>query len=215
MMKFFKKYEFGQWNVHAFELDGSQDAYISGDMYPITLEEADVIRMSPHSEEYLERQQKQLDALGKIKMWPPREFKEALGQICVNSAMFESTLRTLIWTVAGLRSDIGMVFTGGKRSSDDLFEMLKLLIQQRDPEFWIRLEPLVTEAKSAFKKRGEFVHSVWTVGSQGNPLIGKFFTERKSKEGREVTLDELEKLAVKFSDVQGKITHLVLSRYVT
>ncbi len=214
MMKLFKKYEFGQWNVYAFEPDGSQDAYISDDMYSITPEEADVIKMSPHSDEYLERQQKQLDALGNIKMWPPREFKEALGQVCVISAMFESTLRMLIWTVAGLGSDVGMVFTGGKRSSDDLFEMFKLLIQQRDPEFWIRLEPLVVEAKSAFNKRGEFVHSIWTVGSQGKPLIGKFFTEKKPKEGREVSLDELEKLAVSFSDIQGKITDLVLSRFV-
>ena len=46
-MKLYKKFSLGQWHVHAFEEDGSQGAFISHDMLPITEKEADVIRMTP------------------------------------------------------------------------------------------------------------------------------------------------------------------------
>ena len=100
-MKLYKKYHLGQWNIHAFEEDGSQDAFIASEMLPVTDAEADLIRSAPPSKKYEKHMRLQLEALGRIKLWPPREFKEALGQICVSSASLESTIRTLIWAVAG------------------------------------------------------------------------------------------------------------------
>lgn len=212
-MKLYKKFDWGQWNVHAFEEDGSQDSFITSEMLPITEAEADAIRLMPPSDEYKERMQQQLDALGRIKRWPPREFKEALGQLCVSSASLESTMRTLIWAAAGLGSDTGMIFTGGKKSGSELSEMLKLLIKQRAPDLMKPVDCLLVEISKSFSQRGIYVHSVWTVGENGTPFIGKFFSEKTPKEGRQVTLDDLEKLAISFGDLEGKLAALILHRF--
>lgn len=214
-MKLYKKFSLGQWNVHAFEEDGSQDALISQDMLPVTEEEANVIRMAPPSEEYQQHMSQQLEALGRIKRWPPREYKEALGQVCVSSASLESNMRTLIWAVTGMGSDTGMVFTGGKRSASELSEMFQLLVKQRKPELSEELNKLLSEINKAFALRGTYVHSVWTVGDNGVPLIGKFFSEKTPKAGKLVQLEELEKLALDFGELEGKLAMLILSHFVT
>lgn len=212
-MKLYKKFHLGQWNIHAFEEDGSQDAFIAPDMFPITEEEADRIRSAPPSQEYEEYMQRQLDALGRIKHWPPREYKEALGQVCVSSASLESTMRTLIWAAAGMGSEIGMIFTGGKKSTDDLGKMLQLVVKQRAPDLSEPLASLLKEVKRAFENRGTYVHSVWTVGDGGIPLIGKFFSEKVPKAGKLVQLVDLEELASTFYELEGKLSMLVLERF--
>lgn len=213
-MKFYKKFALNQWNVHAFEADGSQDTFISSDMVPITKEESEQIRTAPHSAEYKEHMRQQIEALGRIKLWPPREYKEALGQICVSSASLESSMRTLIWTAAGIGSDTGMIFTGGKKSTGDLSEMLLLVAKQRAPEIVEPLKQLLKEISQSFESRGAYVHSVWTVGGDGKPFIGKFFSEKTPKTGRSISLEELEGLARRFSELEGRLTILILDRFV-
>lgn len=213
-MKLYKKFSLGQWNVYAFEQDGSQDAFISPDMFPIDEEEALVIRSAPPSEEYEKHMRHQLEALGRIKRWPPREYKEALGQVCVSSASLESTMRTLIWVAAGLGSETGMIFTGGKKSTNELAGMLQLVVKQRAPELGAALQTLLSKIALAFELRGTYVHSVWIVGEGGVPLIGKFFSEKIPKAGKLVQLDELEKLASDFGDLEGQLSMLILGRFV-
>lgn len=212
-MKLYKKFHLGQWNVHAFEEDGSQDEFISPDMLPITNEEAERIRSAPPSQEYQEHMQRQLEALGRIQRWPPREYKEALGQLCVSSASLESTMRVLIWAASGLDSDTGMVFTGGKKSGYELGQMLQLITKQRAPELLAPLASLLKEIDRAFESRGTYVHSVWTVGEGGVPLIGKFFTEKTPKAGKLVELADLEALASAFGTLEGRLAQLVLGRF--
>jgi len=214
-MKLYKKFHLGQWNVHAFEEDGSQDAFIAQDMFPITDEEADRIRSAPPSQEYEEHMKRQLEALGRIKRWPPREYKEALGQVCVSSASLESTMRTLIWAAAGMGSETGMIFTGGKKPTKELGEMLKLVVKQRALDLYNPLTSLVNEIDRAFESRGTYVHSVWTVGEGGTPLIGKFFSEKVPKTGKLVQLAEIEGLASTFVELEGRLATLVLERFVT
>ncbi|TAH13371.1 MAG: hypothetical protein EAZ11_03140 [Curvibacter sp.] len=213
-MKLFKKFHLGQWNVHAFEEDGSQDAFIGADMLPIKATEADLICSAPPSKEYEEHMRLQLEALGRIKSWPPREYKEALGQICVNSASLESTMRTLIWAAAGMGSETGMIFTGGKKSTTELGDMLQLVVKQRAPDLEEKLKTLMKEVNKAFENRGIYVHSVWTVGDGGIPLIGKFFSEKTSRNGKLVKLEDLEGLAIGFGDIEGRLSSLVLERFV-
>jgi hypothetical protein len=213
-MKFYKKFHLGQWNVHAFEEDGSQDAFIAADMLPVTEREADLIRSSPPSKEYEEHMRLQLEALGRIKRWPPREYKEALGQICVSSASLESTMRTLIWTAAGMGSETGMIFTGGKKTSGYLGDILQRIVKQRAPDLDEALKNLIQEIDKAFQTRGVYVHSVWTVGDGGAPLIGKFFSEKTPKSGKLVKLEDLEGLAISFGDLEGRLSALVMERFV-
>lgn len=212
-MKLYKKFHLGQWNVHAFEEDGSQDAFIASDMFPVTDEEAAQIRSAPPSQEYEEHMQRQLEALGRIKRWPPREYKEALGQVCVSSASLESTMRILIWTAAGMGSDIGMIFTGGKKSTDELGKMLQLVVKQRAPDLTKPLARLLKEIDRAFENRGTYVHSVWTVGEGDIPLIGKFFSEKVPKTGKQVQLADIEGLALVFGELEGKLSTLVLGHF--
>lgn len=212
-MKLYKKLHLGQWNVHAFEEDGSQDAFIAPDMSPITDEEAARIRSAPPSQEYEEHMQRQLEALGRIKRWPPREYKEALGQVCVSSASLESTMRTLVWAAAGMGSETGMIFTGGKKTTDELGKMLQLVVKQRAPDLAEPLARLLKEIDRAFENRGTYVHSVWTVGEGGIPLIGKFFSEKVPKAGKLVQLADLERLASIFGELEERLSTLVLERF--
>ncbi len=212
-MKLYKKFNLGQWNVHAFEQDGSQDAFISSDMLPIDEVEADQIRSAPPSKEYVEHMRQNREALGRIKRWPPREYKEALGQICVSSASLESTMRLLIWAAVGISVETGMIFTGGKKSTGELADMLKLAVRQRAPELDAALHTLLVEIRRAYDFRGIYVHSVWTVGEAGAPMIGKYFSEKTPRNGRVVQLKELEELALKFVELENQLSMLVLGRF--
>lgn len=213
-MKPYKKFHLGQWNVHAFQADGSQDAFIFADMLPVTEIEADLIRSAPPSEEFEGHMRLQIEALGRIKQWPQREYKEALGQICVSSASLESTMRTLIWAAAGIGSETGMIFTGGKKSIGELGEILLLVVKQRAPDLDEKLRNLMKEINKAFEKRGCYVHSVWTVGDGGVPFIGKFLNEKTPKTGRHVSLEDLEGLAISFNHLEGQLSALVLERFI-
>lgn len=145
-----------------------------------------------------------------MAIYPPAEFKEALGHICVNSSQAEATLITLIWTIAGLDSERGMAFTGGARSTDDLIETMKTLIKVRHPDLVDEARDLTGKLRSQFQKRGEFVHGLWTVGNDMQPMVGKFWTGRELKNGRSVTLDEMYDLAESFLQLQGQLMEKLL-----
>lgn len=145
-----------------------------------------------------------------MAIYPPADFKEALGHICVNSSQVEGTLITIIWTAAGLDAERGMAFTGGARGVDDLIETLKVLMKVRHPELTDITRDLSGKLRAQFQKRGEFVHGQWTVGSDKQPLVGKYFTGRELKDGRSVTLDEMYDLAESFLQLQGLIMEKLL-----
>ena len=106
-----------------------------------------------------------------------------------------------------------MIFTGGKKSTIELGEMLQLLVKQRAPDLYEELKNLLKDINKAFVNRGVHVHSVWTVGDCGAPFIGKFFSEKTPKSGKLVKLDELEAIAMGFSDLEGRLCALVLERF--
>lgn len=64
-MKYFKD---SNNQVYAFEEDGSQDDFISENLVPITLEEADALRFPPLTLEQLQR-----NALAKLPFWEAAE----------------------------------------------------------------------------------------------------------------------------------------------
>ena len=200
------------WHVHAFATDGSQDAYITPDMTAISQAEADEIRAQPPSAEYQAKLEEGHKALGgrNAAVYPPKEFKEAIGHICVNSSQVEATLRTVIWTVGGLDAERGMAFTGGARSVDDLIDTLKMLIKIRHPNLTEVTTDLTGKLRAQFNKRGEFVHGMWTVGPDKQPMVGKYLSGRELKDGRSITLDEMYDLAESFLQLQGEFMNNLL-----
>lgn len=117
---------------------------------------------------------------------------------------------TVIWTVAGLDAERGMAFTGGARGVDDLVDTLKMLIKVRHPGMMDVTRDLTGKLRAQFNKRGEFVHGLWTVGSNKQPMVGKYFTGRELKDGRSVTLDEMFDLAESFLHLQGELMEKLL-----
>jgi hypothetical protein len=146
------------------------------------------------------------------RLWPPSEYKEAIGQICVNSAQLEASIRTVIWHVAGLDSLTGRAFTGKVRISD-LGETLKSLIEVRTPHLLSQASEICTKINTLFAKRAEYVHQVWLVGNDQQPAIGKVFLERQERREviRTVQLEEMQALAEAIAEVEGELfTQLLL-----
>lgn len=144
--------------------------------------------------------------------WPPAEYKEAIGQICVNSAQLEASIRTVIWHVAGVGSFTGRAFTGKVRISD-LLEMLKSLVEVHAPQLLKETTPICTKIAGLFTKRAEYVHNVWVVGNDQKPAIGKIFLERHERKEtlRMVTIEEMHELAESFVAVEGELFSRVLT----
>jgi hypothetical protein len=142
-MRYFKVYEYDMWRVHAFELDSSADAFIPKDTISISEEEAKQLSQLPPSVELQKALDEGAAALGGrgLSRYPSKEFKEAIGHICVNAAHIEVTLRTVIWQVAGIPAEVGMALTGGKLAIRDLLETLTTLLDVRYPQ----LAPIARE----------------------------------------------------------------------
>ena len=69
---------------------------------------------------------------------------------------------------------------------------------------------LTGKLRAQLQKRGEFVHGLWTVGSDKQPMVGKYFTGRELKDGRSITLDEMYDLAESFLQLQGAFMEKLL-----
>lgn len=201
------------WHVYAYESDGSQDAYIAEDLIPISEAEADEIRSQPPSEEYRKKLEEDQKALGgrNSARWPPKEYKEAIGHIAVNSSHLEVTVRTIIWTIAGIDAETGMPFTGNARIGD-LLQTLQALVNIKAPGLSDDTRQLCSRINVLFGERSKYIHRIWTVGKNGIPVIGKYFTERSHEKAdpQEVTLDQMYDLAEAFMQIEGELGMRIL-----
>ncbi|MDE2029762.1 MAG: hypothetical protein KGI97_04260 [Alphaproteobacteria bacterium] len=213
-MKYYKKFEYNMWHIHAFETDGSQDAYISKDMTPISETEADEIRAQPPSPEYQKKIAEGIEALGGRNgaRYPPKEFKEAIGHICVNSAHHEVTLRTVVWLVSGLDSETGMAFTGNARYSD-LLDTLKALVELRVPLLMTETRELCGRIKGLYAERAKYVHRLWMVGPDKQPIVTKAFLERSfaKSDDQQVSLEKMYDLAESFLNIEGELNSKIFA----
>jgi hypothetical protein len=207
-MKFFKHFEYGMFHVYAFESDGSQDAFITADLIPITETEADEIRNLPPSEEYRKKMEEGAKALGgrNSARWPPKEFKEAIGHICVNSSHLEVAIRDVIWQVAGLTPEVEMAFTGNTRISD-LLQTLQALVATQAPALREKTKEICSKIDMLFKERAKYVHGVWGLGKNNQPTISKQYIERSSAKAdeQEVSIDKMYDLAEGFMHAESEL----------
>lgn len=201
------------WHVHAFEKDNSQDVYITKDMIAISDAEADEIRAQPPSAEYQARLDEGRKALGgrNEARYPPKEFKEAIGHICVNSSHLEVTIRTVIWHVAGLDAETGMAFTGNSRIQE-LLQTLQTLVDAKAPELSDQCKAIHSKINHLFKERAKYVHRIWMPGKNGNPVISKFFIERSfaKADEQEVFIDQMYDLAEGFLQIESNLMMQIL-----
>ncbi|MRD71999.1 hypothetical protein GH865_01860 [Rhodocyclus tenuis] len=213
-MRYFKRYEYDMWRVHAFEDDSSADPFIPDDAVPISEEEAKQLSQQPSSETLLRAMEAGREALGgrSLSRYPTKEIKEAIGRICVNSAYIEVTLRTLIWHVAGVSSEVGMTLTGGKLRLEDLADMLLALLKLRAPQFVDAAKNIKSRITMLNGKRGQFVHGIWSPNSEGNPSVGKPFLKRSHSEGKfqDVTLEEMYEVAEGYMQIEAELTSQIL-----
>jgi len=213
-MRYFKLYEYGMWRVHAFELDSSADAFIPKDAIPIFEEEAKQLSQLPPSAELKKAQAEGVAALGGrgLSRYPSKEFKEAIGHICVNSAHIEVTLRTVIWQVAGIPAEVGMALTGGKLAIRDLLATLTALLDVRYPQ----LAPLAKEILKRIERlndmRGRYVHGLWHPGKNGKATVSKYFLTRThaKSQGTEVSIDELYAIAEGYMQAESELLEKIL-----
>ena len=208
-MKYYKKNIPSNWQVFAFESDGSQDSYIDKDMVAITEEEAKVISSTPPVDHLA------LDVIRNASTkrnwsWPPKSYQEAIGQIAVRSSSIEVLIRTVIWHIAGLDSITGRAFTGKMRISE-LSEVLKALIECKAPQLKNIVSEICSEIKSAFDKRAVYVHQVWTI-KDGFPAVGKLYLERyeRLETLKIVSLEDMYSLSDDMHNIEGKLISNVL-----
>lgn len=176
-MRYFKRYEYSMWRVHAFELDSSADAYIPEDAIPITEEEAKQLSQQPPSDELQKAIDEGVAALGGrgLSRYPTKDVKEAIGHICVNSAHLEVTLRTTIWQVAGISAEVGMALTGGKLAMHELTQTLTTLLELRYPQLALPAKKITKRINELNEMRGRYVHGIWCPGANGKLTVGKYF----------------------------------------
>tara|TARA_R110000851_G_C13065632_1_gene564405 strand:- start:1173 stop:1832 length:660 start_codon:yes stop_codon:yes gene_type:complete len=208
-MKYYKKLIPAQWQVYAYEADGSQDDYIGEEMIPITIEEAKEIASA-------EKDHVALDILraGSTERnwrWPPKAYQEAIGQIAVCSSSLEVLIRTAIWHVANLDSSVGRAFTGKARIGE-LCEMLKALIEIKAPHLKDDVAQITSQIKEAFTRRAIYIHQVWSV-KDGLPAVGKLFIERyeRLENLSPVSLSDMYKLADDMHAVEGQIMSQIIA----
>lgn len=118
------KYYKSERGVHAFELDGSQDDYITEDMVRMTPEEED---RHVHPEKYLTEQQKYELYLATLTPLTRRQFKLAL----LENNLLE-TIETVINSIedATLRTRIQIEYAEAsefRRTSESIAYMCQLL----------------------------------------------------------------------------------------
>jgi hypothetical protein len=209
-MKYFKKLIPEKWQVFAFEDDGSQDSYISSDMYAITSEQAQEITSATPADVLV------LDILraGSTQRnwtWPPKAYQEAIGQVVVSSSSIEVLIRTVIWHIAGLDSITGRAFTGKTRVSE-LVETLKALVECKAPQLKDQAATISAKINDVFRRRAVYVHQVWTI-QEGLPAVGKLFIERYEhlEKLTTVSLADMYKLADEMNQIQSDLMSSILT----
>lgn len=209
-MKYFKKLIPEKWQVFAFEDDGSQDSYISSDMYAITSEQAQEIASATPADALV------LDILraGSTQRnwtWPPKAYQEAIGQVVVSSSSIEVLIRTVIWHIAGLDSVTGRAFSGKTRVSD-LAETLKALVECKAPQLKDQAATISSKISDVFKRRAVYVHQVWTI-QDGLPAVGKLFIERYERLEKltPVSLADMYQLADEMNQIQSDLVLSILT----
>jgi hypothetical protein len=208
-MKYYKKHIPDKWQVFAFESDGSQDDFISGDMLPISEDQAkEIVSETPQDKIALDV----IHNASTVRnwSWPPKAYQEAIGQIVVSSSSIEVSIRTVIWHVAGLDSITGRAFTGKMRVSE-LQEILKALIECKAPQLKGEAVLICSKIKGVFDRRAKYVHQVWTI-QDGMPAIGKLFIERyeRLEQLQPVSLSEMYALADDMQQVQSELMSKIL-----
>lgn len=203
------------WRVHAFEMDSSADPFIPRDATPITEEEAMQLSQMPPSEELRAAMAVGALALGGrgISRYPTKEFKEALGHICVNSAHLEVSLRTVIWHVAGIPAEVGMALTGGKLAMPALLDTLATLLEVRYPQLTSAAKEIVKRIEELNKMRGRYVHGLWHPAADGKAIVSKHFLTRTHAQSQrvEVSLDELYAIAEGYMKAEFDLVESVLT----
>ena len=205
------------WRVYAFEMDASADTYIPTDAIAISEEEAKELAQLPPTLELQKAQEESVAALGGRgwSRYPTKEFKEALGHICVNSAHIEVTIRTIIWHVAGVSAEVGMTLTGGKQAFRELQETLTALIKLRYPHLLIDVAPVLKRLDSLIASRNRYVHGIWHPGENNKATVSKHFLKRSHAEGNAsettVSLDELYEVAEGFMKIESELLTKILA----
>ena len=213
-MRYFKVYEYGMWRVHAFELDPSADAFIPKDAVPISEDEAKQLSQLPPSPELQQALDEGAAALGGrgFSRYPAKEFKEAIGHICVNSAHIEVTLRTVIWQAAGVPAEVGMALTGGRLAIRELLATLTTLLDVRYPQLAPVAREIVKRIESLNDSRGRYVHGLWHPGTNGKSIVSKYFLTRTHAKGQgiEVSIDELYAVAEGYMQAESELLEKIL-----
>lgn len=208
-MKYYKLLVPAKWQVHAFEADGSQDAFIRDGMVAITPEEARAIASAEPTDQLV------LDILrgpstARNWTWPPKAYQEAIGQIVVGSSSIEVLIRTVIWHIANLDGSTGRAFTGKVRINE-LTETLKALVESKAPQLKPDADRIGSKISDVFKRRAVYVHQVWTI-QNGLPAVGKLFIERYERLEKltPVTLEEMYKLADEMRAIEADLMISIL-----
>jgi hypothetical protein len=218
-MRYYKVYEYGMWRVHAFELDSSADAFIPKDAILISEEEAKQLSQLPLSVELQQALDEGAAALGGrgLSRYPSKEFKEAIGHICVNSAHIEVTLRTVIWQVAGIPAEVGMALTGGKLAIRELLATLTTLLDVRYPQLAPTAKEIINRIENLNDTRGRYVHGLWHPGSNGKAIVSKHFLTRihAKGQGTEVSIDELYAIAEGYMHAESALLEKILTPLIS
>ncbi len=197
------------WRVHALDDGVDASLYIPVDAIVISEAEAMNISAQPPSEEYKAAIAEGVAALGgrNATRYPTREVKEAIGAICVNSSHIEVSLRTIIWHVSGVGSDVGMALTGGNLAIYQLTDMLSVLLKQRYPALSEKAAPILKRLTDLNTSRGKYVHGLWSPGKSGGIMVGKPFLKRSRDQGQfeEITLDQLHDVAEGYMQVESDL----------
>jgi hypothetical protein len=218
-VRYFKRFEYNMWRVHAFEDDPSADAYIPQDAVPITEAESQHLSKQLPSSELTKALEEGAAALGGrgLSRYPTKDFKEAIGHICANSAHLEVSLRTTIWHLAGISAEVGMALTGGKLATNQLTETLLTLVELRYPHLIESAKAITKQINDLNNIRGRYVHGIWHPGKDGKVLVGKTFLARTHAKGQaqEVSLDEIYGVAEGYLKIESEMLTTILMPLVT
>ncbi|MEQ1658372.1 MAG: hypothetical protein ABL896_06290 [Hylemonella sp.] len=213
-MRYFKVFEYGMWRIHVLDPDQGFENLLPKGAIQIPEAEAQELQKLPPSEELLKAQAENAIDLGGRNMsrFPAKEFKEAIGHICVNSAAIEVTLRTTIWQAASVTAEVGMAFTGGTNSIEQLLKTLEALLDFRYPHLSEAFKAIQKRLLNLNTARGKYVHGLWHPTADG-VMVSKYFLTRSHNDPKNqvVSLDDLYDVAEGFMKVESDITNQILS----
>lgn len=215
-MRYYKVKKYGMWEVQAFDMDPSADRFIPEDAIQIPKEEALELAKTPLSPEREQALAESAAALGGRgwSRYPTKEFKEAIGHICVNAAHLEVTIRTLIWEVAGVSAEVGMTLTGGKVAMRELHTTLLALIELRYPHLLDSAKPIVKRLDALHESRNKYVHGLWHPSDDSQAIVSKHFLMRSHAKGdaskAKVSIADLYEVAEGFMKAESDLLSAIL-----